>query len=74
MASEHLLVSPIACQFYCSSKIIVNLTPIWPSGNRKSLKLAISIATMTSVTNGQETEEIVEIGPDLYSFPSCWQK
>lgn len=74
MALEYLLVSPIACQFYCSSKIIVNLTPIWPSGNRKSLKLVISNATMTAATNGQEREEVVEIDPGLLSFSISWQK
>jgi hypothetical protein len=51
MAPEHALISPIACQFNCSLKIIVNSTHVWLSGNQKCLELGISTATMTCATD-----------------------
>lgn len=58
MAPEHVFISLIACQFYCSSRVIVNSTPVWPLRNRKSLELVISVATMTGVTRRQEKGEV----------------
>lgn len=51
----------------------VTSPPIWSSENKKILKLVISVTTMIGVANGQEREEVVEIGPGLLSFLSSWQ-